>query len=70
MAFRFNQWQLDGLVHKRLKFNSIPQFTARLSHILSSLLGFEEFMMVAKIISCDKHCGCELIRRNYIILTD
>jgi len=41
-----------------------------LSHILSSLLGFEEFMMVAKITSCDKHCGCALIRKNYIVLID
>jgi hypothetical protein len=27
-------------------------------------------MMVAKIINCDKHCGCKLIKTNYIILID
>jgi hypothetical protein len=70
MAFLFNQWQLDGWVHNRLKLNSILQFNARLSHISSSLLGFDEFMMVAKIISCDNHCGCALIRTNYVILID
>jgi hypothetical protein len=70
MAFWFNQWQQDGWVHKRLKLNSILQFNAKLSHILSSPLGFDEFMMVAKITSCDNHCGCALIRTNYGILID